>query len=79
MGLDSRLSAKSAMAILLLALCLQMSCCNVGVGLPLGVSPVQTAYGDLKVKQQHMMVATYGLVKPDDAIIMSRAHTFDGR
>ena len=40
---------------------------------------MQTAYGDLKVKQQHMMVATYGLVKPDDAIIMSHAHTFDGR
>ena len=45
----------------------------------LGVSPVQAAYGQLKVKQQHMMLATYGLVKPDHAEIMTHAHTFDAR
>lgn len=45
----------------------------------LGVSPVQAAYGELKVKQQHMLVATYSLVKPDAAVTMSHAHTFDGR
>ncbi len=45
----------------------------------LGVSPIKAAYGPLKVKRQHMMVATYGLVTPDDATIMSHAHTFDGR
>ena len=45
----------------------------------LGVSPIKAAYGPLKVKRQHMMVGTYGLVTPDDATIMSHAHTFDGR
>ena len=45
----------------------------------LGVSPVQAAYGELIVKQQHMLVATYGMVKPDEAVIMTHAHTFDGR
>jgi len=45
----------------------------------LGVSPIKAAYGPLKVKRQHMMVGTYGLVTPDDATILSHAHTFDGR
>lgn len=40
---------------------------------------MQAAYGELKVKKKHMMVATYGMVKPDHAVIMTHSHTFDGR
>ena len=45
----------------------------------LGISPIKASYGPLAVKKQHMLVASYSLVKPDDAIVMSHAHTFDGR
>ena len=44
-----------------------------------GISPVQPSYGPLTVNKQHVMVATYGLVKPDDATVMTHAHTFNGR
>ena len=44
-----------------------------------GVSPVQATYGSLQVLGQHLMVASYGLVNPGHAQIMTHAYTFDGR
>ena len=54
-------------------------CCQVNAS-SWGVSPVHLTYGPLTVvNKQHVMVATYGLVKPDDATVMTHAHTFNGR
>ncbi|EIE24884.1 hypothetical protein COCSUDRAFT_62293 [Coccomyxa subellipsoidea C-169] len=45
----------------------------------IGKNPIAAAYGPVKVKRTHLLLATYGVTSPTEAGHMTHAHTFNNK
>ncbi len=45
----------------------------------IGMNPIAAAYGPVKVKRTHLLLATYGVTSPTEAGHMTHAHTFNNK